>query len=138
MSTVSSGILFINDSKLLIGHVTGQAHWDIPKGKIEDNETPIEAAIRETYEEAGIVVFPYELKDLGMVPYRQGKQLHLFAYIGTPPSTDTCIDSLKHSKSRIELDDFKYAEFGELHLFLNQRMIRALGRVLFNNILGIS
>ena len=53
----SAGIvLFRNDSDknefLLLNYPQG--HWDFVKGKIEQNETSHEAAIRETREETGI------------------------------------------------------------------------------------
>jgi len=53
----SAGIvLFRNDSGknefLLLNYPQG--HWDFIKGKIEQNETPHETAIRETKEETGI------------------------------------------------------------------------------------
>ncbi len=31
-------------------------HWDFPKGKIERNETEIEAAVREVHEETGLSI----------------------------------------------------------------------------------
>ena len=53
----SAGIvLFRNDSSksefLLLNYPQG--HWDFIKGKVEQNETPHETAIRETKEETGI------------------------------------------------------------------------------------
>ena len=53
----SAGIvLFRNDSGknefLLLNYPQG--HWDFVKGKVEQNETPHETAIRETKEETGI------------------------------------------------------------------------------------
>ena len=53
----SAGIvLFRNDSGknefLLLNYPQG--HWDFIKGKVEQNETPHETAIRETKEETGI------------------------------------------------------------------------------------
>ena len=53
----STGIvLFRNDSGknefLLLNYPQG--HWDFVKGKVEQNETPHETAIRETKEETGI------------------------------------------------------------------------------------
>ena len=53
----SAGIvLFRNDSGknefLLLNYPQG--HWDFVKGKVEQNETPHETAIRETGEETGI------------------------------------------------------------------------------------
>jgi bis(5'-nucleosidyl)-tetraphosphatase len=34
----------------------GIRHWDFPKGHLEENETSLEAALRETYEETGLKV----------------------------------------------------------------------------------
>lgn len=133
MSITTCGILFANDGKLLVGHVAGQEHWDIPKGKIELNETPMEAAIRETYEEAGILVLSEQLTDLGEVPYRRGKQLHLFMHLGESPKTADILDAIAPN-TRKELDDFCYVDLSELHLFLNKRMMRALGRAIFHNL----
>ena len=53
----SAGIvLFRNDSDknefLLLNYPQG--HWDFVKGKIEQNETPHETALRETKEQTGI------------------------------------------------------------------------------------
>ena len=49
-------VLFRNDSSenefLLLNYPQG--HWDFVKGKVEQNETPHETAIRETKEETGI------------------------------------------------------------------------------------
>jgi len=50
-------VLFIEESKeklfLLLHYPTG--HWDFVKGKIENNESFEQAAIRETKEETGII-----------------------------------------------------------------------------------
>ena len=53
----SAGIvLFRNDASknefLLLNYPQG--HWDFVKGKVEQNETPHETALRETKEETGI------------------------------------------------------------------------------------
>jgi bis(5'-nucleosidyl)-tetraphosphatase len=34
----------------------GVRHWDFPKGHLEENETSLEAALRETFEETGLKV----------------------------------------------------------------------------------
>jgi len=58
----SAGIvLFRNDSDknefLLLNYPQG--HWDFVKGKIEQNETSHETALRETKEETGITNFEF-------------------------------------------------------------------------------
>ena len=47
-------IVLDNDKVLLVKHNKG--HWDFPKGHIEDGETELETAIRETKEETNIDV----------------------------------------------------------------------------------
>lgn len=50
-------------------------NWDFPKGRVEPNETPLAAAIRETAEEASItdLVFRWGESFCETAPYRQGK-----------------------------------------------------------------
>ena len=51
---LSCGVVIINtDRELLLCHVTGHGHWDLPKGGIDDGETAVEAACRELWEEVG-------------------------------------------------------------------------------------
>ena len=79
IKNVSYGVLIFNrDGHLLVAHVTGTRKWDIPKGGAEPGESAIEAAVRETFEETGIVLQPSELTDLGRHAYLPKKDLHLF------------------------------------------------------------
>ena len=56
----AAGILIIFQNEMLFLKRDGESdhggEWCIPGGKIEDGETAIEAAMRETFEEAGIAV----------------------------------------------------------------------------------
>ncbi len=66
MKTIAAGIFIIRkDKKLLICHPTnhgyGKGNWSIPKGKIEEGETTIQAALRETFEETNL--------DLNNIPH---------------------------------------------------------------------
>jgi 8-oxo-dGTP pyrophosphatase MutT (NUDIX family) len=77
---ISCGVVVVNDqAELLLCHVTGQNHWDLPKGGPNDGETPLQAALRETLEETGLALDAAGLLDLGQMPYRMRKDLHLFA-----------------------------------------------------------
>lgn len=50
-------ILLKNGNKfLLLRNTYGLKHWTFPGGHIENNETPKQAAIRETLEETGILI----------------------------------------------------------------------------------
>jgi 8-oxo-dGTP pyrophosphatase MutT (NUDIX family) len=77
---LSCGVVILNpDRELLLCHVTGQNHWDLPKGGIDPGESPLEAALRETREESGLRLEPAALTDLGRFAYTNKKNLHLFA-----------------------------------------------------------
>lgn len=77
---LSCGVVILNrERELLLCHVTGQNHWDLPKGGIDPGETPLEAAVRETREESGLRLQPDALHDLGRFEYTSKKNLHLFA-----------------------------------------------------------
>lgn len=61
MATIkkSAGLVILYKNKILLGHPTNQAwknSYTIPKGGIEENESILEAALRETYEEVGISI----------------------------------------------------------------------------------
>ena len=77
---LSCGVVIVNDEQeLLLCHVTGQNHWDLPKGGIDAHESPLQAALRETREETGLRLAAAELIDLGRFAYTNKKDLHLFA-----------------------------------------------------------
>lgn len=74
MKVYSAGIAIIYDNKILLAHPTGQNDkmWGIPKGKIEEGESYLETAIRETKEEIGVQINPMLLfrKDFNTILYR--------------------------------------------------------------------
>ncbi len=85
---LSAGFIIFNkgSNKLLVSHPTGtpkdgKHSWDIPKGHVEKGEDPLEAALRELYEETGLEHVE-DTFEIGRVPYRSDKALHLFsAYV---------------------------------------------------------
>ena len=50
----SCGCIIIKDNKVLL--VKGGSFWGFPKGHIEENETELQTALRETKEEVGLDV----------------------------------------------------------------------------------
>lgn len=131
----SCGIIFYNNGQILIGHATGQRHWDLPKGKVESGETYKEAAIRECSEETGFIVRKDELYFLGEVPYRKGKRLVLFFYIPNtyPELRDlecTSTYTNKYGMKKPELDKFLYIPVEECPNYLTERMCKSIIRAL--------
>ena len=79
MPLVSCAVLLLDDQgRVFACHATGTPRWDLPKGVAEPGEPPRDAAVREAWEEAGLVVPPGALADLGEQRYLPAKRLHLF------------------------------------------------------------
>lgn len=52
----SYGIILNNEGKLVITYNNETKNWLLPGGSIEENESPVQALIREVYEESAVVV----------------------------------------------------------------------------------
>ncbi len=87
----SAGTLLyrIRDGQLevLLVHPSGnynrRAPWSIPKGLVDEGETPEEAARRETLEETGMQAGPFV--PLGSICYTKSrKRVHAFAALADP------------------------------------------------------
>lgn len=91
------------DKKILLCHHKKFNRWVQPGGHIENNETPEETALRETYEETGVRIkligerFPREddfIRPLG-IQRNRGKDgsLHVdITYVGLPLRQDDIIE----------------------------------------------
>lgn len=63
----SARSIIIRDGKVALIHSLKYDYYKFPGGGIENCESPIEAMIRETREEAGLVVVPESVKEYGLV-----------------------------------------------------------------------
>ena len=63
----SARSIIIRDGKIAMIHSLKYDYYKFPGGGIENGETPVEAMIRETREEAGLVVKPNTVKKYGYV-----------------------------------------------------------------------
>ena len=88
--TITAGGVIINEFEEIV--IVNQNHdsWSLPKGHLEKGETLLEAAIREIYEETGLINISL-IKDLGFYDrFRIGldgkddkteaKRIHLFLF----------------------------------------------------------
>lgn len=131
MKQLSCGILVLNDrAELLMCHVTGAWHWDIPKGGAEAQERPEAAALRETCEECGLDLAGVPLLDLGRQPYQRTKDLHLYAVRVAPFDAALCHCSSRYTdgwgRQRPEMDGFEWVPFDRVL----RRSARHLGELL--------
>ena len=81
----SAGLVLLHDNKILLVHPTGGkwfGTYSIPKGEIDENETALEAAIRETHEEIGILfdIDNIRVIDDGYINYTNGGETYKRVY----------------------------------------------------------
>jgi len=131
---LSCGVAVLLDShEILLCHVTGQRHWDLPKGGIDDGESPLQAALRETEEETGLVLGAESLFDIGRHPYTAKKDLHLFAHLS--PRIDlrelhcaSCFVERLSGRSRPEMDGFGWFAFERIESLCTPKLATLLTR----------
>jgi len=63
----SARSIMIRDGKVAMIHSLKYDYYKFPGGGIENGESPLEAMIRETREEAGLIVIPESVKEYGFV-----------------------------------------------------------------------
>lgn len=134
---ISCGTLVVNAAgQLLLCHVTNTPKWDIPKGMQDAGESALEAAMRELFEEAGVVFGAERFEDLGCFDYRPDKRLHLFKVLALADLPDlsvlTCTSFFPHPKTgkpTPETDGFRWAGRDELARLCWPRMGQLLGKL---------
>jgi putative (di)nucleoside polyphosphate hydrolase len=113
----SCGTLIINKhGELLLCHVTGTNHWDIPKGLREQGESTLEAAKRELREETGLQLDDAMFEEIGSFEHLKNKRLHLYK-AHAPESLDSlgnliCTSYFSHDVTgdpTPEMDCFRWA-----------------------------
>ena len=109
--TLSAGVVVTDGASILLGHVTGNRHWDIPKGKVDPGETELAGAVRELYEETSMVVDPAVLVGLGTFAYKKTKDLSLWLHRVEKmpdPKTLDCLSTFDTGKGAMkkEMDAF--------------------------------
>lgn len=111
---ISAGLVIIQNKKILLAHPTN-APWygtyTIPKGKLEGNENPIEAAIRETFEEVGIKIDISDIKNKKkpyIIEYKNqvGNIYKILYYYVCELKTEIVIDNDKLQKREVNWAGF--------------------------------
>ena len=102
---MSAAVLFVDESdKVLLLKPTYRDDWNLAGGVIEESESPLDGAIRETKEELGISVAKQDLT-LSAVDYRPAKdgfvdKLYFYFFGGVLTSDQ--IDSIVLQEEEIE------------------------------------
>jgi len=132
--TVSAGVIVTDGIKLLLCHVTGGKHWDLPKGKVDPGETELDAAVRELREETSLVVDPSSLQSLGTFVYKKDKDLSLWLYrvdVMPDPAGLDCLSTFESGKGILkkEMDGFASVSWDKISKKVVPDMLRVLTQV---------
>lgn len=118
-----AGIVVIYKNKILIvlGKVSNK--WGLPKGELSNNETVIDAAIRELYEETGIHID--ENMKSHLEPFFSTKYTHYFKF--NLSNLEFCISP--HIIDKKEIKKCKFASISSINnMYANHDL-----KYLFNN-----
>jgi 8-oxo-dGTP diphosphatase len=118
MATELAGNLIMEEGKILLLYREDEEHWEVPGGKVEEDESPTEAAVREAEEEIGVEV---ELQK----PFYSGEFQHndqIYLWHGYIANVKKGNPQVKEEKFQ-ELKWFKGPELDEINLAPNLKMI---------------
>jgi 8-oxo-dGTP diphosphatase len=120
---MASGVLVRNTKgEMLVLKTTYKDHWEIPGGVVEENESPIQAAVREAQEEIGLAI---EAPSCLVVHYRaaQGAQDEniMFVFDGgiVADATELKLDGK-------EIAEAKFVPFKDAALLVGERIASRL------------
>lgn len=131
---LSAGVIVTDLKSILLCHVTGARHWDIPKGRVDPGELEIDAAVRELYEETSIVINSSQLNFIGQFRYKKNKNLSLWLHkVDTmpDPSTLSCISTFSTTDGTVktEMDGFAIPEWNSINKMVIPDMMQVLSEV---------
>lgn len=137
--TIAAGIFLVNKyNQVLVCHPTNHKpdFWSIPKGKVEDGEALIDAALRETFEETNIDLSSCRgIKVLEPVTYTHKKKV-LNPFLAWEPLNQEvdwnafelkCNSHVPEDRGGFpEMDDYKWVSLDEAKTILHNTQVACI------------
>lgn len=124
---LSAGIVLIDGELPPFRYLLLRAYryWDFPKGGVEPNESPLDAAQREVREETGISSLEFRWGEVFVEtePYAGGKIARY--YIAVSPSTFVSL-GLNPLLGRAEHQEYRWVSYDEGQKLLGPRVRKVL------------
>ncbi|HEX6929135.1 MAG TPA: NUDIX domain-containing protein [Gammaproteobacteria bacterium] len=124
---LSAGTIVVRESEhgLLFLLLRAFKHWDFPKGMVEDDETPLEAARRETTEESGITELEFRWGEnfFETPPYNRGKVARYYIALTTQDAVSIAPNPVT---GRLEHVEFRWVSFEQAWRLVSPRVQKVL------------
>ena len=124
---VSAGTIVVRESEhgLLFLLLRAFKHWDFPKGMVEDDESPLDAARRETLEEAGISELDFRWGEAyyETPPYNRGKVARYYIAATTQDAVNIVPNPVT---GRLEHVEFRWVSFEQAWRLASPRVQKVL------------
>lgn len=124
---LSSGVVVVHWNRDRYDYLLLKAYnyWDFPKGVVEVNESPLQAAIREVEEETTLTDLRFRWGDVYREthPYNQGRKVARY-YIAESLSTEVRLPD-NPTLGRPEHSEFRWVDHAEAWTLLTPR-VRAI------------
>ncbi len=104
-------------------------HWDFPKGKVEDGEKILDAALRETEEETTITAkelnFSWGAQHKESDPYKKGKKIAIY-FVADASKMQKVLLPVSEELGRPEHDEYRWVKYDEAKKLVNKRIDKIL------------
>lgn len=124
----SAGVVIIRyeKNKPLILMMRAYSYWDFPKGKIEEGEDAIEAAIREVHEESGITKLNFKWGQINIETEPYGKYKKITKYFLAETNEKKVVIMVNPEIGKAEHDEYRWVSFDEANKLAVERIKRVL------------
>lgn len=127
LRTLSSGVVVVHWDHGRYDYLLLRAYnyWDFPKGVVETDESPLEAAVREVEEETTLTGLRFRWGDVYREthPYNQGRKIARY-YIAEAPNTEVRLPP-NPELGRPEHSEYRWVDRAEAWILLTPR-VRAI------------